>query len=261
MKARPAEDLMRAGGPLRCPRDGSQLSVLEEHVLVCEASRHPVGVRWGILDFSPSGSPHAFGPWVTRLYDTLVVRWHQPRLFGVRPRALVEFHERAMGLARGGTILDVPCGSGIFSIGAAAQAGVQHYLGVDLSLPMLRVAGKRCVRYGLESTLARADLCALPLAAESADVVICSLGLQFIERREAALREMRRVLRPGGWLFGVAPALGLHPRYDERHARRARKDFPVAPAELEAGLDAARLVLDEPLRTEGALVFWKARAS
>lgn len=245
---------------LRCPRDGSQLRVSGEHALVCEASGHPVGARWGILDFSPPGSPHAFGPWVTRLYDTLLVRWHQPRLFGVHPQALVEFHVQAMGLARGGTILDVPCGSGIFSIGAAARAGVRHYLGVDISLPMLRLARKRCTRYGLESILARAELCALPLAAESADVVICSLGLQFIERRQAALRELRRVLRPGGWLLGVAPALGLHPRYDRRYARRARKDHPVAPAELGAELALARLVLDEPLSTQGALVFWKAQA-
>ncbi|MDC0714167.1 class I SAM-dependent methyltransferase [Stigmatella sp. ncwal1] len=232
----------------------------EEHALVCETSGHPVGARWGIFDFSPPGSPHAFGPWVTRLYDTLLVRWHQPRLFGVSYRELVEFHVQAMGLARGGTILDVPCGSGLFSIGAAAQAGVRHYLGVDISLPMLQVARKRCTRYGLEPTLTRAELCALPLAAESVDVVICSLGLQFIERREEALREMRRVLRPGGWLLGVAPALGLHPRYDRRHARRARKDFPVAPAELGAELELARFVLDEPLRTQGALVFWKAQA-
>ncbi|HSP79594.1 MAG TPA: class I SAM-dependent methyltransferase, partial [Myxococcaceae bacterium] len=220
---------------------------------------HPVQVHEGIFDFSPPDSPHSFGPWVTRLYDSLVVRWHQPRLFGVRRQTIVELHVRAMGLGRGGTVIDAACGSGVFSIGAARKEGVRRYWGVDLSLSMLRVARERCARHGLESTLARAELCALPFAEGSADVVICSLGLQFIERRDAALREMRRVLRSGGWLLGVAPALGLHPRYDQRHARRAHRDFPVEPARLREELELAGLVLEEPLRTEGALVSWVAR--
>jgi len=148
----------------------------------------------------------------------------------------------------------------MFSIPAARHGGLARFLGVDLSLPMLKIATRRARREHVEVTLLRADALALPLADGAADVVICCLGLQFIEDRARSLREIRRALRPGGSFFGAAPATGLSPRYDRRHAQRKRKDFPLNKDALSAELEASGFG-DIKLSTSGALVLWDAKAA
>jgi SAM-dependent methyltransferase len=89
---------------------------------------------------------------------------------------------------------------------------------------------------------------------------LTSLGLQFVADKDAALAELRRVLRPGGQLFAVAPALGLRTRYDRRFHRRARKDAPLELARWPSQLAAAGFP-DPRITTIGALVFTRARAA
>ncbi|WP_394361179.1 class I SAM-dependent methyltransferase [Amycolatopsis sp. SB7-3] len=73
--------------------------------------------------------------------------------------------------------------------------------GIDLSDGMLAIARGRAERLGHPVTLRRADAHALPFDADSFDTVVCTLGLCAIPDDGKALREMARVLRPGGRLI------------------------------------------------------------
>ncbi|RSN45906.1 SAM-dependent methyltransferase [Amycolatopsis sp. WAC 04197] len=73
--------------------------------------------------------------------------------------------------------------------------------GIDLSDGMLAIARGRAERLGHPVTLRRADAHDLPFEADSFDTVVCTLGLCAIPDDGRALREMARVLRPGGRLI------------------------------------------------------------
>jgi ubiquinone/menaquinone biosynthesis C-methylase UbiE len=73
-------------------------------------------------------------------------------------------------------------------------------LGLDISDEML-VRAERALRSFQGYRFARADGCALPLASDCLETVCCFGGLHVIAHPERAMREMARVLRPGGLFF------------------------------------------------------------
>lgn len=73
--------------------------------------------------------------------------------------------------------------------------------GVDLSPAMLDQARSRATELGLTPTLSEADVEHLPFADGSFDTVVCALGLCSIPSPDVAVREMARVLEPGGTLL------------------------------------------------------------
>jgi ubiquinone/menaquinone biosynthesis C-methylase UbiE len=107
---------------------------------------------------------------------------------------------QAAAPGRGDCVLDVACGTGLVAFEAARAVGpAGRVLGVDLSGRMVEAAGR--VRAALDLAnvdFERMDAEALDLADASVDLVLCALGLMYLPDPAAALREMRRVLRPGG---------------------------------------------------------------
>jgi SAM-dependent methyltransferase len=101
-------------------------------------------------------------------------------------------------------LLDVGCGTGHSRVIYAGAVG--SYVGVDLS-PASVAAARAAFP---QNDWRVADACALPFADESFDVVAFSSVLHHIPDVPAALREARRVLRPGGRVFAFDPNL-LHP--------------------------------------------------
>jgi len=115
-------------------------------------------------------------------------------------------------LRPGERVLDLACGTGVVARLAAERVGAEGTVaGVDLNAGMLAVA--RAMSRGLTPTIdwyeAAAD--ALPFGDRAFDVAFCQLGLQFFADRAAALRELHRVLTPGGRLAlnvpGPTPAI------------------------------------------------------
>lgn len=96
-------------------------------------------------------------------------------------------------------ILDVGCGDGLLALCLAGQGA--HVTGIDVSPPMIAAAQRRFARHGNDAYLAVAEVEALPFAADTFDAVIVNAVLCFIENPESALREMARVLKPGGTLI------------------------------------------------------------
>ena len=107
-------------------------------------------------------------------------------------------------------ILDAGCGTGsiLKQLGNPAKN-----VGVDLAPEAVSF----CRQRGLNN-VQQADICALPFANTSFDVVICSSVLyhQWVKDPAVAVRELHRVLRPGGLLLLNVPALRfLHSAHDE----------------------------------------------
>jgi len=100
--------------------------------------------------------------------------------------------------ARGESVLDVACGTGIVARTAKASVGSEgRVVGIDVSGPMLAMA--RSVAPAIDWREGNAG--ALPLGAgEQFDVVFCQQGLQFFPDKPAAARQFRRAVAPGGRL-------------------------------------------------------------
>lgn len=94
-------------------------------------------------------------------------------------------------------VLDLACGTGVLTRAAAARVGdPDRVVGIDPNEGMLAVAAERAP--GIDWRAGRAERIGFDDA--TFDAVVCQFGLMFFENREASLREMRRVLRPGGRL-------------------------------------------------------------
>ncbi len=94
-------------------------------------------------------------------------------------------------------VLDLCCGSGDLCF-LAEERVPGPVIGADFTLPMLAVARRRRTEGRRRSQFVQADALGLPFADGTFDVVTISYGLRNIADLDAALREMRRVLAPGG---------------------------------------------------------------
>jgi len=94
-------------------------------------------------------------------------------------------------------VLDICCGTGdlVLALERARRAAV---LGSDFCHPMLVAAQHKFQRRRMQSPLFEADALHLPLADSSLDLITVAFGFRNLANYDAGLREMRRVLRPGG---------------------------------------------------------------
>jgi ubiquinone/menaquinone biosynthesis C-methylase UbiE len=101
----------------------------------------------------------------------------------------------------GDIVLDVAAGTGEPGLTIAARVGSGKVVITDLSDGMLEVARENAVRRGIRNIEIRAcDVCELPFADNSFDLVSCRFGFMFFPDMELAVKEMVRVLKPGGKL-------------------------------------------------------------
>jgi SAM-dependent methyltransferase len=119
------------------------------------------------------------------------------------PEGLREADARLLGDVRGRRMLE---------LGAGAAAGARWLRGqgaevtaIDLSAGMLRQATAGAHRSGVRVPLVQADALALPFADSVFDIVCTAFGaIPFVADSGAAMREVARVLRPGGtWAFSI----------------------------------------------------------
>lgn len=98
------------------------------------------------------------------------------------------------------TILDLATGTGELAIEAARQLKPQQITGIDISSSMLRLGKEKINKKGLTEIirLQEADSEALPFSDNSFDAVMVAFGVRNFENLQVGLREMYRVLKPGG---------------------------------------------------------------
>ena len=159
----------------------------------------------------------AYGGTAAEIYERHLV----PAIFGPWAEDLVAL----AGPKSGERVLDVACGTGIVTRLAAQRVGPSGaVVGLDLNPGMLAVARALARPPGTQIDWREASANAMPFPDAAFDLVLCQQGLQFFPDRLASLREMRRVLVPGGRLAVsvwraiqhspgcaiLATALGLH---------------------------------------------------
>ena len=115
-----------------------------------------------------------------------------------RWRRLVARRLRRALSADGACALDVACGTGDLSLALAAEAKGARIIGLDFCRPMLAIAARKSAAGLASPAFIEADALKLPFADESFDAVSIAFGLRNLASVEAGLRELRRVLKPGG---------------------------------------------------------------
>jgi len=101
-------------------------------------------------------------------------------------------------LGKGSDLLDLCCGRGGIGLWFAARSGAR-LTGVDFSAEAIKQAEMRTQLFpGTEATFLVADAAQTPLADRSVDAIVCIDSLQLLAQRDAVVREMARLLRPGG---------------------------------------------------------------
>ena len=129
-------------------------------------------------------------------------------------------------LRAGERVVDVACGTGLVSFAAAEAVGAAgRVLGVDISGAMVDAAQRRADALGVgHAAFARMDAEALDLADADFDVGLCGLGLMYVPDPALAVRELCRVVRPGGRI-GLAV-------WGERSRCGWAAVFPIVDAEV-----------------------------
>jgi len=107
-----------------------------------------------------------------------------------------------LGLRPGEMALDVCCGAGASAIPAAEQvAPTGRVVAVDLAENLLKLAQAKCRECGISNVEFRAgDMLNLGYPAGMFDAAICVFGIFFVPDMESAVRELWRMVKPGGKL-------------------------------------------------------------
>jgi ubiquinone/menaquinone biosynthesis C-methylase UbiE len=139
---------------------------------------------------------HFTGDSVPKTYDEIMV----PRMFNPWARRLIDQAKIQVG----DQVLDMACGPGTVARLLAEKVGTEGLVvGVDMSLPMLEVARAKPLTPGagkIEYVESQVTPLILPefLNEIKFDAVTCQQAVQFFPEKAAALKEMKRRVRPGG---------------------------------------------------------------
>ncbi len=143
---------------------------------------------------------------VVNFYD----HWILPPILDLvmRQNQLKKYRREVVGAASG-RVLEVGVGSGLNFPFYGKQ--VEIVFGIDPSPRLLAVARRRATEAGVRAEFLQGSATAIPLADNTVDTVVTTWTLCSIPDPLAALREMRRVLKPSGKLLFVEHGLSPEP--------------------------------------------------
>ena len=171
-------------------------------------------------------------------------------------RAWTRFAIAASGVRAGARVLDVAGGTADLARLFAARVGpTGSVVLTDINGAMLAAGRDRMLNEGRLMPAVQCNAEALPFPAASFDCVSIAFGLRNVTRKDAALAEMRRVLRPGGvalilefsrvwaplkpaydwYSFNVLPRLGQAVAHDADRYRYLSESISVHPDQQELG--------------------------
>lgn len=129
-------------------------------------------------------------------------------------------------------VLYVGCGVGVGPIYIARKLNCR-VIGVDISNKMLEWSHRRARKEHMEEKVnfRNGNILALPFETDRFDAVIVESVAVFVEDKALAIRECRRVTKPGGFI-GLNEVCWIHPASDEMNSS-ARREMGAAPIPLE----------------------------
>ncbi|MEA2499080.1 MAG: hypothetical protein QOH26_1485 [Actinomycetota bacterium] len=174
-----------------------------------------------------------------RLYEPLVVHGTFPLLAGKMPDLVREQGRKAVALAAGRPILDLPVGTGYYTVPTAREHD-GLIVGVDIAWGMVLRAAEVANENGLDNlrTL-QGDVHRLPFPDGAFAAILCTNGLQVIPGLRPSLSELARVLAPGGSLFVsviTLPTTRLRPNRKDRRPTWMLAGAHIAEAIADTGL-------------------------
>lgn len=189
---------------------------------------------------APSHRHGGFDRWAStydqsRLQSVFFDRVHNELLATLRPLV------RNVGAPR---VLDVGCGTGRLLAKLRKAFPAAELCGVDASGPMIEVAQAKPELRGVRLEVALAS--ALPFDDGSFDAALTTMSFHHWEDQAAGLRDVARVLRPGGRLlvvdaFAMGPLGPLVRRFSRGHGVGMRSEGEVMGVLVSAGLGPVEL--------------------
>lgn len=134
------------------------------------------------------------------------------------------------GLKSGDRALDLCCGTGMIAVDLAKLAGPEGQVtGLDLSGEMLAIAGKHLQKRGLldRVQLVQGDAANLSFLNDSFDCVTIGYGLRNVPDPERMLREVYRIIKPGGKIVALETAKPTHPFFAKVYFYYLRNWIPL----------------------------------
>jgi ubiquinone/menaquinone biosynthesis C-methylase UbiE len=146
-------------------------------------------------------------PWLGDLFSFLYDRIMEKSVFPKKFNASIEEHYKILGKifenVSDKTIIEFATGSGD-AIRFLNNNNI--YAGVDISSGLLRLAKKKFDQYGFVSfELYSADACDTPFQANTFDIAICNLSLNFFQNIDNFISELNRILKANGIFYCSIP--------------------------------------------------------
>ncbi len=95
-------------------------------------------------------------------------------------------------------VLDVAVGTADLAIEMLRTGKAQQVTGIDLSEQMMAIGAQKCMKRNVEVTFVKGDAQAMPFEDNTFDAVTCAYGCRNFRSLDEGLKEMYRVLKPGG---------------------------------------------------------------
>ncbi len=171
------------------------------------------------------------------------------RFLGRWSRLLAEPFAEFARPADQGRLLDVGCGTGSLALALAERGASDRVAALDIAIPYIAFARSRPGAAGIGFSVG--DACRLPYPDGSFAAALAQLSLNFVPNAAHAVREMRRVVRPGG---GVAAAV-----WDFRGGLVFQRLFwdTAAGLDPDAGVGRDRLFSGPLALPEGLPALWR----
>jgi SAM-dependent methyltransferase len=185
-----------------------------------------------------------------RLYDEIGAAQLEERYLANNAYAIARMHlvlEWLLPLARtGGTLLDIGCASGYYSVAFAKAGG--RATGIDISEASIALARRRAERESLAGRcdFLQGDMRSLSIREGDYDAAVMTEVLEHVREQKEAVEQVFRALRPGGVLVLTTPHA-----FDEL-PRRQRFRHRNAPGPEAAGVEVQRLGTN-PFVTESGI--------